>query len=39
MNTKLSLKEIDKEISKEQIEKAKKELNKRLQNNDKEVKK
>jgi hypothetical protein len=39
MSTKLSLKEIDKEISKEQIEKAKKELNKRLQNNDKEVKK
>lgn len=39
MITKLSLKEIDKEISKEQIEKAKKELNKRLQNNDKEVKK
>jgi hypothetical protein len=39
MSTKLSLKEIDKEISKEQIEKAKKELNKRLQNNNKEVKK
>lgn len=39
MSTKLSLKEIDKEISKEQIEKAKKELNKRLQNNYKEVKK
>jgi ferritin-like protein len=39
MGTRLNLKEIEKEISKELIEKAKKELNKRLQNNDKEVKK
>jgi len=39
MSTKLTPKEIENQISKEQIEKAKKELNKRLQNNDKEVKK
>lgn len=39
MSTKLNLKEIDEEIKKEQLEKAKKELLKRQKNNDKEIKK
>ncbi len=39
MGTKLNLTEINRQISKEEKEKAKKELTKRLQNNDKEVKK
>lgn len=39
MGTKLSLKEINRQISKEEKERAKKELKKRLENNDKEVKK
>ena len=39
MGTKLNLTEINRQISKEEKEKAKKELIKRLQNNDKEVKK
>lgn len=39
MSTKLTAKEIDKEISKQEIEKAKKELKKRLDNNDKDIKK
>ena len=39
MGTKLNLTEINRQISKEEKDKAKKELTKRLQNNDKEVKK
>ena len=39
MGTKLNLTEINRQISKEEKEKAKKELTKRLKNNDKEVKK
>ena len=39
MSKKLSLKEIDEEIKKDQIEKAKKELLKRNKNSDKEIKK
>lgn len=39
MSKKLSLKEIDEEIKKDQIEKAKKELFKRNKNSDKEIKK
>ena len=37
MSTKLNLKEIDEEIKKDQIEKAKKELKNRLDNKDKEI--
>ncbi len=39
MGTKLNLNEINRQISKEEKEKAKKELKKRLENNNKEVKK
>ena len=39
MSKKLSLKEINEEIKKDQIEKAKKELLKRNKNSDKEIKK
>jgi hypothetical protein len=39
MENKLNLIEINRQISKEEKEKAKKELTKRLENNDKEIKK